>query len=161
MMRRCAVALRELAVALRELARTTLLFRLRGRRAVSREASRAMKPPTASEDAPSPGRADILPAVRAVDRAQALWPLPVACLQRALVLQIMLGRQGVASAVRVGSRFVDGEFAAHAWVEAGSHVLDEHGEAPDFAPFPVPEGKPRDGLDGVEAATRRGRRVGE
>jgi hypothetical protein len=45
------------------------------------------------------------------------------CLAKALVLQWMLGRRGIASEVRIGVRRGDGPLRAHAWVERRGQVL--------------------------------------
>lgn len=67
-------------------------------------------------------------AVRGIYRAN--------CLERSLALWCVLGRQGIESRIRFGSRKVDGRFDAHAWVEVGWEIVND---APDtrnhFAPF--------------------------
>ena len=55
---------------------------------------------------------------RAVDRASRRGPYRGTCLVRSIALRRMLSRAGVtATAVRVGVRWHEGRFAAHAWVE--------------------------------------------
>ena len=57
------------------------------------------------------------------------------CLVRAVALSRMLDQRGITgSRVRVGVRRVDGEFAAHAWVELGQRVLgDDERNVSSFA----------------------------
>jgi transglutaminase superfamily protein len=61
----------------------------------------------------------------------------VACLSRSLALARMLGRRGVATAVRIGVRTDHhGELDAHAWVEwRGCPVNDTPRALQPFAPF--------------------------
>lgn len=48
------------------------------------------------------------------------------CLVRSLALQRMLRRHGVDGAeIRIGVRFQDGEFGAHAWIELDGRVLGD------------------------------------
>lgn len=47
------------------------------------------------------------------------------CLQRSVTLWWMLRRSGIDSEVRIGTRWVQGEFQAHAWVETGSAIINE------------------------------------
>lgn len=47
------------------------------------------------------------------------------CLERSLALWWLLGRQGIASSVRIGTRKVDDKFEAHAWVECEGIALNE------------------------------------
>ena len=58
------------------------------------------------------------------------------CLERSLALWWFLGRQGLASSVRIGTRKNAGRLEAHAWVEFDGRVLNE-GEEPrsQFAAF--------------------------
>lgn len=57
------------------------------------------------------------------------------CLVRSVALSRMLDKHGIrGSRVRVGVRRLDGEFAAHAWVELGQRVLgDDVGHVASFA----------------------------
>ena len=57
------------------------------------------------------------------------------CLVRSVALSRMLDKRGIyGSRVRVGVRRLDGEFAAHAWVELGQRVLgDDAGHVASFA----------------------------
>jgi Transglutaminase-like superfamily len=72
------------------------------------------------------------------------------CLERSLALWWLLGRQGIASSVRIGTRKVDDKFEAHAWVDCDGVALNEpeelhrHYAAFDEA-FPVREAEKKDG----------------
>lgn len=57
------------------------------------------------------------------------------CLVRSVALSRMLDKHGIHGAkVRVGVRRLDGQFAAHAWVELGQRVLgDDIGHVAGFA----------------------------
>jgi Transglutaminase-like superfamily len=46
------------------------------------------------------------------------------CLEQSLALWWLLGRQGIASSVRIGTRKVGEEFEAHAWVECDGVALN-------------------------------------
>ena len=46
------------------------------------------------------------------------------CLSRSLMMWLLLRRKGVCCDLVVGSRFRDGEFQAHAWVEHNSQALN-------------------------------------
>jgi transglutaminase superfamily protein len=56
--------------------------------------------------------------------AQRTWGNP-ACLEQSLALWWLLGRQGIASSVRIGTRKTDQKFEAHAWVECDGAALNE------------------------------------
>jgi Transglutaminase-like superfamily len=51
------------------------------------------------------------------------------CLEKSLVLWLLLGRQGIASSVRIGTRKTGQKFEAHAWVECDGLALNEPEEA--------------------------------
>jgi len=58
------------------------------------------------------------------------------CLEQSLVLWWLLGRRGIPAELRIGARKEAERFEAHAWVEVGSSVLNDSGEAHlHFAPF--------------------------
>jgi hypothetical protein len=128
-------AIAETAAALCELAHTTVLFRVRGSRAVSAAARRAMQRSSELEVGVE-SRWDVWRSVRALRRAEVLWPLPVLCLQRSLTLQAMLDRHEVPSRLHIGSRLEGGTLEAHAWVECGPYVFDAGSGG--FLPFPPP-----------------------
>jgi Transglutaminase-like superfamily len=54
---------------------------------------------------------------------------PATCLEKALVLWWLLGRQGIGSRVRIGTRKIGKKFEAHAWVECDGVALNEPEEA--------------------------------
>ena len=55
------------------------------------------------------------------------------CLRQALTLQLLLGRQGFASDLRIGTRKEGGEFQAHAWLEVLGHPVEKRpGEVQRF-----------------------------
>jgi hypothetical protein len=61
------------------------------------------------------------------------------CLEQSLVLWWLLGRRGIPAELRIGARKDAGRFQAHAWVELGTVVLNDSGEAHlHFAPFDGP-----------------------
>jgi|DewCreStandDraft_5_1066085.scaffolds.fasta_scaffold02111_6 hypothetical protein len=122
--------------ALRALVRTTLLFRLGGRRAVAR-ATLAAVVPTARPDALPVDEATVWRAYRAVRRAKRLWPFSVRCLQTALVLREVLTRRGLPAAVCLGVRLHNGKLEGHAWVEVGGWALDDARIWQTFAALPV------------------------
>jgi hypothetical protein len=73
---------------------------------------------------------------RAVARAAAHHLVPMTCLPRALALQRMLARRGIASRVAIGVRKESGRIAAHAWVEIGGQPVGEpEAIAQRFLPF--------------------------
>ena len=47
------------------------------------------------------------------------------CLDKSLALWWLLGRQGIASLVRIGARKNSSDFEAHAWVECDGVALNE------------------------------------
>jgi hypothetical protein len=47
------------------------------------------------------------------------------CLDQSLALWWLLGRRGIASSVRIGTRKTGGKFEAHAWVECDGVALNE------------------------------------
>jgi hypothetical protein len=75
--------------------------------------------------------------VWSIRRASRLVPRAT-CLTQALALQVLLGRRGYASEIRVGvRRDEEGQFAAHAWLVGADRVLiggDAH-DLRDFVPL--------------------------
>ena len=47
------------------------------------------------------------------------------CLRKSLVLWFLLRRQGIAAELQIGTRFNEGEFQAHAWVEYQGDVVGD------------------------------------
>ena len=69
---------------------------------------------------------EALRAARALRRAADHGILRPKCLVRAVALSRLLDKKGLpGSRVRVGVRRINGEFAAHAWVELGQRVLGD------------------------------------
>jgi hypothetical protein len=70
-----------------------------------------------------------------VTRAAAYGVFRPLCLVRAVALHGLLERHGMpGSEVRVGVRWTEGKFAAHAWVEYGGAVLgDQESHVREFA----------------------------
>lgn len=60
--------------------------------------------------------------VNAADRHGFVHP---SCLAKSLTLWCLLGRQGIASHLRIGIRKHDNQFEAHAWVERDGAALNE------------------------------------
>jgi hypothetical protein len=72
--------------------------------------------------APAPEAARLL---RAINRASRYGLTRPACLVRALALSQLMTAGGLTGAVvRIGVRWANGEFVAHAWVEHEGAVLD-------------------------------------
>jgi hypothetical protein len=63
--------------------------------------------------------------VRMVRSAAYKIPGTPTCLEKSLGLWWLLGRQGIASEVRIGARKNGPKFAAHAWVECEGVALNE------------------------------------
>ena len=120
------------AVALWSLATTTVLFRVRGRRAVAAAAAAALRMvPNDAEDALRASD-EIWIAFRAVRRAKRLWPTPVKCLQTALVMQRVLVTRGIQSRLVIGASGTGGGLQAHAWLRVGDFVLDDQRVSSQF-----------------------------
>jgi hypothetical protein len=69
-------------------------------------------------------------AVLACSYAVARWPAGTTCLRRCLLLGCLL--RSLEPVLRIGVR-VDGEFAAHSWLEIGDRTLDA--TATQYAPL--------------------------
>ncbi len=80
------------------------------------------KPGAGERDDRAPSAARL---ARLVGAAARHHLLPVACLERALVLQALLRRAGIDAELRIGVRREGGEIAAHAWVEQGGTPIGE------------------------------------
>jgi hypothetical protein len=65
--------------------------------------------------------------VMAVDRslrsALRIFPLPVHCIERAMVLQVLLSRRGIWAAMRIGVLKDGKALLAHAWIECNGYSL--------------------------------------
>ena len=94
---------------------------------IAREGMTRFRPALAQTDAGAPldpaQRACARKVARLVMAARRLVPGRCTCLHLALTTQQLLMSRGVAASVRIGVRKDDGEFRAHAWVQAGGEVL--------------------------------------
>ena len=61
--------------------------------------------------------------VRLVEVAGRYAPVEATCLKKALVLSWLLGRRGIATALRIGVARREGELMAHAWLEPERQVV--------------------------------------
>ena len=93
-------------------------------------ALRRFLPSEAEMRGPAEGQAcdEALPAARMVRAAAYFGAWRFTCLEKSLTLWWLLGRQRMASTVRIGARKNEGKFEAHAWVECGGVVLSEQDE---------------------------------
>jgi hypothetical protein len=107
------------------LARSTILFRLRGREAVARVTRETMADVSAGHGETREHTPEVWQAFRAVQRAKRLWPGQVRCLQTALVLHAVLRRRGIPAVVRIGVRRRETTVQGHAWVEVACWSLDD------------------------------------
>lgn len=106
------------------------LLRVGGLRAVRRLAGRPAVAPRRGS-CPSVGRT-----VQLVDAAGRIYLKRYGCLPRALVLQRILARRGVATELRIGVKTDMGRLHGHAWLEAGGMPLGEPaGVRDEFASF--------------------------
>jgi len=68
----------------------------------------------------------VMQTARMLEVAAYYVPFRVTCLSRSLVLRYLLLLQNVESKLCIGIRKKDGEFQAHAWIEYGEDVLNDH-----------------------------------
>jgi hypothetical protein len=105
----------------------SLSLRLRGFRATQSSLQKRLpRALTAISDQSSRTQAEstALTARMVRSAAHRTWGSP-ACLEQSLALWWLLGRQGIASSVRIGTRKTDQKFEAHAWVECDGAALNE------------------------------------
>lgn len=69
--------------------------------------------------------------VRALQLLTRHGPYRGNCLSRSLVLWWLLGRQGIASDLRIGTRKEEGRFQAHAWIEREGLILNDAADVHD------------------------------
>lgn len=80
---------------------------------------------------------------RLVSLASQCHLYPMRCLSQALVLQRLLGRQGIPTELRIGVRKEAGQLCAHAWLEYHGQPLGEpQGIAARFEPLAAPGVEP-------------------
>jgi hypothetical protein len=117
----------------------SISLRLRGFRATQetlRRGLRAAVNSAASKSAPLAASDDVTPIVRMMRAATRHSFGSPNCLEVSLVLWHLLNRQGVPSAIRIGTRKIDGRLEAHAWVEHNGFALNEFDQAHlHYAPF--------------------------
>ncbi len=92
----------------------------------------------ASKSRPATGGGSTPPArlMQLVDVAARHHLRPMGCLQRSLVLQSLLQRQGFAADLRIGVRKHAGALQAHAWIEqAGQPLFEDPEVGSDFPPL--------------------------
>jgi Transglutaminase-like superfamily len=109
----------------------SLSLRLRGFRATQSSLQKRLpRALTAISDQSSRTQAEstALTARMVRSAAHRTWGSP-ACLEQSLALWWLLGRQGIASSVRIGTRKTDQKFEAHAWVECDGVALNEPEES--------------------------------
>jgi hypothetical protein len=109
----------------------SLSLRLRGFRATQSSLQKHLPSATSSVSDRSelaPAQPIILTARMVRSAAHRTWGRP-ACLEQSLALWWLLGRQGIASSVRIGTRKTQQKFEAHAWVECDGMALNEPEEA--------------------------------
>lgn len=74
---------------------------------------------------------------RLVSIAARYGPYRASCLRRALLLWWWLQREGLASELRIGTRFTANQLEAHAWVEVqGQPIWEDHQVHQMYAVFP-------------------------
>jgi len=78
-----------------------------------------------SELTPDFVRARIALTAHMVNSASRHGLVHATCLAKSLTLWCLLGRQGIASQLRIGARKQDGKFEAHAWVERDGVAVNE------------------------------------
>jgi len=124
---RAAVLLPFISVSLkfRGFRATQLSLQKRLPRILSSNLSDQLSSPQASE---ARAAATALTARMVRSAAQRTWGNS-ACLEQSLALWWLLGRRGIASSVRIGTRKTEQKFEAHAWVECGGVALNEPEEA--------------------------------
>lgn len=70
-----------------------------------------------------------------IRRVRRLLPWRSSCLVQAVAARMMLRRRGVPSLLHIGVARRDGQWAAHAWLEAGSGLVCGGTEAKSFLPL--------------------------
>ena len=112
-------------------------LRLRGLRATQGTLGRFLSTPNDSDrqsDA-SIGK-DASHTARMVHAAARYGLVRPTCLEKSLALWWFLGRRGIVSSLRIGTRKNGNRLEAHAWIELSGRALNETGgPIPDYAPF--------------------------
>jgi hypothetical protein len=102
----------------------SLSLKLSGFRRTRSLLQKTLSPPILPMDSDSASKNVTLTAhmVNAADRRGLVHP---SCLAKSLTLWWLLGRQGIASRLRIGIRKENGKLEAHAWVESNGIALNE------------------------------------
>ena len=103
----------------------SLSLRLRGFRGTQSFLQKFLSPSNDAADTSAPECRDLT--VRMVRAAVRHSPGHPTCLEESLALWWLLGRQGIASELRIGVRKQNERFEAHAWVERDGTALNEPG----------------------------------
>lgn len=111
-------------------------LRVAGIRRVQRMLSALLPADVSPDGARDANRCRAAAISRLVDTA-ARYTVTNTCLHRSLALWWLLGRRGVPSQIRMGTRRLHGRFEAHAWVECAGLVVNDGGE-PGYAPLAWP-----------------------
>ena len=85
----------------------------------------AARPSTRPAPPPEQTEGLILALKTAVDHARYNHLYPMTCLRRALTLQKMLARRGIAAELKIGVQKESGMLSAHAWVEYQGKPIGE------------------------------------
>jgi hypothetical protein len=101
----------------------SISLRLRGFRKTQAILQRFLSPPGEVIDSSTTSPADLT--VRMVRAAVRYGVGHPTCLEESLALWWLLGRQGIASELRIGVRKQGDKFEAHAWVEREGAALNE------------------------------------
>jgi hypothetical protein len=101
----------------------SLSLRLRGFRKTQAFLQKFLSLPSHTVDISTSGSADLT--VRMVRAATRHTLGRATCLEESLALSWLLGRQGIASELRVGVRKDGEKFEAHAWIERDGVALNE------------------------------------
>ncbi|MGE5596739.1 MAG: lasso peptide biosynthesis B2 protein [Hyphomicrobiales bacterium] len=123
------------AIALALFARTTVLFRVKGRAAVARVSRESMRGRATTRAELEASGVDVWRGVRAIWRAKRLWPSRTMCLETALVAHWFFGRKGIHAPLHLGVQKADETLKAHAWVRIGDYEVDLSGVYPEYLPF--------------------------
>lgn len=108
-------------------------LRVAGVRRVQRLLSAAMPISASSDGQRDEDRRRVSAISRLVDAA-ARHTVKNTCLHRSLALWWLLGRRGLTSQIRIGTRRLHGQFEAHAWVECDGAIVNDGGES-GYAPL--------------------------
>ena len=105
----------------------SLSLRIRGFRATQLRLEKYLSNARLGSSSSSPSGLDGRATMTArMVKSAAYWSIGTpTCLEQSLALWWLLGRQGIASSVRIGTRKAGQKFEAHAWVECDGLALNE------------------------------------